>query len=223
MTLCVFDVNETLLDLSALDDEFEQLFGDRGVRVTWFGQMLQSALVATVTERYLPFGTVGVAALQMVAERRGVTLGEERERRLLDGMRTLPPHPETAESLAMLRAAGFRVAALTNSTLEVARAQIGNAGLSDLLEEVLSADEVQRLKPAPEPYALAADRLGVGLADIRLIAAHSWDVTGAIRAGARAAFVARPGMVLDPSGETPDIIGADLGEVAEAIIATDRP
>ena len=223
MTVCVFDVNETLLDLSALDDEFERLFGDRGVRASWFGQMLQSALVATVTERYVTFGELGVAALHMVAERHGVAVDESDERRLAAGMRTLPPHPDVTESLRTLRAAGFRTAALTNSTLEVATAQIANAGLSELFEEVLSADQARRLKPAPEPYALAADRLGVGLPDLRLIAAHAWDVTGAIRAGARAAFVARPGMVLDPSGETPDIVGADLAEVIAAIVANDRP
>jgi 2-haloacid dehalogenase len=219
----VFDVNETLLDLSALDDEFERLFGDRGVRASWFGQMLQSALVATVTERYVTFGELGVAALHMVAERHGVAVDESDERRLAEGMRTLPPHPDVTESLKTLRAAGFRTAALTNSTLEVATDQIANAGLSGLFEEVLSADQARRLKPAPEPYALAADRLGVGLPDLRLIAAHAWDVTGAIRAGARAAFVARPGMVLDPSGETPDIVGADLAEVTAAIVANDRP
>ena len=70
--VCVFDVNETLLDLAALDGEFERLFGDRGVRVAWFGQLLQSAMVATITERYTDFGTVGRAALEMIATRLGV-------------------------------------------------------------------------------------------------------------------------------------------------------
>ena len=70
--VCVFDVNETLLDLAALDGEFERLFGDRGVRVAWFGQLLQSAMVATITDRYTDFGTVGRAALEMTATRLGV-------------------------------------------------------------------------------------------------------------------------------------------------------
>ena len=53
--VCLFDVNETLLDLAALDGEFERLFGDRGARVAWFGQLLQSAMVATITDRYTAF------------------------------------------------------------------------------------------------------------------------------------------------------------------------
>ena len=44
--VCVFDVNETLLDLRALDPAFAQVFGDAGVRREWFAQMIQSALVA---------------------------------------------------------------------------------------------------------------------------------------------------------------------------------
>ena len=50
--VCVFDVNETLLDLAALDGEFERVFGDRGVRVAWFGQLLQLAMVSTITGNY---------------------------------------------------------------------------------------------------------------------------------------------------------------------------
>jgi len=86
---------------------------------------------------------------------------------------------------------------------------------------VLSADMVRRLKPAPEPYLLAAERLGVPVGQVRLIAAHAWDVAGAARAGCATAFVARPGKVLDPLVEAPDVIGADLAEVADRIIATD--
>jgi hypothetical protein len=48
------------------------------------------------------------------------------------------------------------------------------------------------------------------------------DVTGAIRAGWAAGFVARPNLVLDPAGERTDVIGADPRQVAEPIIASDR-
>src|ERR671921_825829 len=64
----VFDVNETLLDLTAMDPHFQRIFGDPGVRVGWFTQMIQSALVATVTGAYRPFGAHAMAALEMTAE-----------------------------------------------------------------------------------------------------------------------------------------------------------
>jgi 2-haloacid dehalogenase len=216
--VCLFDVNETLLDLGALDPHFERVFGDAGVRRAWFLQLLQSALVATVTGAYADFGKIGAAALEMVAEREGVDLAEEDRQRILGGMRDLPPHPEVAESLDRLRDAGLRLATLTNSTQQVAEAQMESSGLRGYFEQILSADAVKRLKPAPEPYRMAAESLGVEIGQVRLVAAHSWDVAGALRAGCVAAFVARPGMVLDPLVERPDVVGGDLREVADRIL-----
>jgi 2-haloacid dehalogenase len=219
----VFDVNETLLDLRALDPAFQRVFGDPGVRRLWFGQLLQSALVSIVTNAYADFGTVGRAALEMVARRAGVELGPDDATAILGGIRTLPPHPEVAGALDRLRDAGFRLASLTNSTEAVANAQLENAGLASRFERILSADTVRRLKPAREPYEMAARELGVGGGEVRLVAAHAWDVAGALAAGCRAAFVARPGMVLDPLAAAPDIVGSDLDEVATRILEVDRP
>ena len=181
--VCVFDVNETLLDLRALDPAFAQLFGDTAARREWFAQMIQSALVATVTGAYPPFGQIGDAALTMIAARRGVTLADDARRQLLGGMRSLPPHPDVRPALERLRSAGLRLAALTNSTAEVAEAQLANAGLAELFELRLSAD--------------------------------------ALRAGCAGAFVARPGMVLDPLVPAPDVTGVDMAEVAKRILASE--
>jgi 2-haloacid dehalogenase len=56
---------------------------------------------------------------------------------------------------------------------------------------------------------------------MRLIAAHAWDVAGAMRAGCAAAFVARPGALWNPLLEKPDVWGKDLREIADLIIARD--
>jgi 2-haloacid dehalogenase len=214
--VCVFDVNETLLDLAALDPLFERAFGDASVRQLWFNQMLQSAFVGVMTDAYTTFGEAAGAALRMTEERRGVEVSEEDRWEILGGLRDLPPHPEVAESLDRLRDAGFRLATLTNGTQEVAEAQIENAGLADRFEQILSADTAKRLKPAPAPYRMAARSLGVPEREMRLVAAHAWDVAGAQRAGCAAAFVAR--QPFDPLVTRPDVVGADLAEVADGII-----
>ena len=216
--VCVFDVNETLLDLGALDPHFERVFGDASARQAWFGQFLALWLTEMLTGEYTNFGTIGGGALEMVAKRQGVDLSDEDKQRILGDMQELPPHPEVEDGLGRLREAGIRLAALTNSTQQVADAQIDNSGLHDYFEQVLSADTVQRLKPAPEPYRMAAESLGVEVGQVRLVAAHAWDVVGAMRAGCAAAFVARPGMVLNPLAARPDVVGADLREVAAQIL-----
>jgi 2-haloacid dehalogenase len=217
----VFDVNESLLDLRALKPQFERVFGDGEVLHQWFGQVLQSALLTVVTGPYSDFGKVGRAALEMVAARRGVDLTDADARAILGGMRTLPPHPDVLPAIQRLKHAGFRLAALTNSPPAVAEAQLTNSGIAPHLDKMLSVDAVRRLKPAAEVYRHAADSFGVAPAEIRLVAAHSWDVAGAMRAGCKAAFITRPGMVLDPLFEPPDIVGADLGVVADRIIRVD--
>jgi len=217
--VCVFDVNETLLDLAALDPLFERIFGDASVRRLWFNQMLQSAFVAIITDAYTTFGEAAGAALRMTEERQGVQISDEDRREILGGLRNLPPHPEVPDSLDRLREVGFRLATLTNSTQEIAEAQIENAGLSDRFEKILSADTAKRLKPAPAPYRMAARALEIPERGMRLVAAHAWDVAGALRAGCAAAFVAR--QPFDPLVEQPDVVGDDLAEVADAIIAAE--
>ncbi|CAN5670736.1 haloacid dehalogenase type II [soil metagenome] len=216
--ICVFDVNETLLDLSALDPEFERVFGDKAVRKEWFGQFMVSMLVATVTDAYSPFGEIGSAAFDMVAKKRCITVPDEDKKAILTKVASLPPHPEVAENLARLKAAGYELATLTNSTPEVAEKQLENSNLAQYFDKILSADTIKRLKPAKEVYEMAARSYGVEARDIRLVAAHAWDIAGALRAGCRAAFVARPGMVLDPLVDKPDIVGKDLKEVVDKII-----
>jgi len=219
----VFDVIETLLDLQALAPAFEQVFGDAGALRDWFGQMLQSAFAITVAQRYADFGTVAKAALTMTAEKRAVRLTDQGVGTLLSGIRSLPAHPDSAKGLGILRDAGFRLAALTNSAEKVLEAQMTAAGLREYFEQLLTVDSVRQFKPAASVYRAAALRLGVPVAGLRMVAAHSWDVGGAMQAGCAAAFVARPGMVLDPLFERPAIIGRDIPEVARAIVATDVP
>jgi 2-haloacid dehalogenase len=214
-----FDVNETLLDLSALDPHFEQLLGSAAMRAQWFAQMLQLSFVGGLTGNYVDFTTAQRAALRMLAARQGATLSDSAIAAMVDRMRSLPPHPEVREALARLRAHDVTIIALTNSTADVAEDQLRNAGIRDLFDAAMSADSVRALKPAPAPYHAVADAYGVTIGGMRLVAAHAWDVSGALAAGARAAFVARPGMVLSPLGPQPDIVGADIAEVVAQIVA----
>jgi HAD superfamily hydrolase (TIGR01509 family) len=136
--------------------------------------------------------------------------------------RRLPPHPEVLGALEQLRSRGFPLATLTNSSEAVARGQLDQAGLAGFFDHTLSVETVRRYKPAPEPYLMAAERLGTGPSKVRMVAAHDWDVSGAMRAGCAAAFVSRGGRHF-AFGEPPDVVGADLTAVAEAILRKDEP
>jgi len=214
-----FDVNETLLDLRPLDPVFEESFGDASLRAQWFAQMLQVAFVGAITDRYVDFTRSQRAALDMLAQGHGITLPPDTADRVAATMRALPAHPDVADALTRLRAGGHQLAALTNSPHDVEQAQLAHAGLTNRFDAVLSADTVRALKPRPEPYELVAHTFAVPIVEVTLVTAHAWDVAGALAAGCRAAFIARPGMPRNPIDPEPDLIGADLGEIADRLLA----
>jgi 2-haloacid dehalogenase len=216
-----FDVNETLLDLRALDGPFEELLGSAELRGQWFAQMLQLSFVGGLTGDYVDFGTAQRAALRIVAQRSGRPVSDEAVGVMVDRMSSLPPHPEVPDALGRLRETSLKVVALTNSTASVAEAQLRNAAIGDCFDGLISADSVRALKPASAPYLAVAEAFGVAIDQVRLVAAHSWDISGALSAGATAAFVARTEMIPSPLGPQPDIVGADMAAVVDQIISRD--
>ncbi len=218
----VFDVNETLLDLTALRDPFGRAFGDAAPLGEWFARLLHASLVATLTDSYEEFASIGRRTLEAAAARRGLDLPDADRDAILGTMLRLLAHPEVPDALSRFRSAGFPLATLTNSSPEMARAQLEHAGILELFGHVLSVEEVRRYKPAPEPYHIAAERLGVDPSDVRMVAAHDWDVWGAMRAGCAAAYVARTDVPF-ALGRPPDLAGPDLSAAADAILAVDEP
>jgi 2-haloacid dehalogenase len=213
----VFDLNETLLDMSALDPLFADAFGDKSMRKVWFAQTLQSAMTMTITGDYAPFGDLARAALDMTARKRGVALDEERAKRIMRGLASLPAHGDAKAALTQLRAAGYRVAVLAQAPEAALEEQLERAKLRACFDHVFSTDSVRRFKPAAETYAYASAQLG-GAAPL-LVTAHDWDTAGAMHAGWKAAFVARFGTALNPLFARPTIVAPDLRAVASAICA----
>ena len=214
----VFDVNETLLDLRALDPHFLRIFGDAGVRRQWFGLVLRNALTLTIAGRYEDFVAVGGASLLMVADQHGIRLADDDAAAVAGSMTSLPPHGDVGPNLERLTSAGFRIAALTNSPQDAAEGQLASAGIAGHFERIMSVAPVARFKPAPEVYRMAAAELGIELARMTMVAAHDWDIAGAMAVGCRGAYLMRPGMVSNPLFPAPDIAAPTFDRVTDLLI-----
>ncbi len=214
----VFDVIETMLDTGALEPHFERVFGEKSVLREWFSQLLLYSEVATIAGPYFDFSTIAGAALDMTAASRKVMLSSNDKEQILEAMLSLPPHQDVHEALALLRDAGLRLVTLTNSNQRGMEEQLKNAGIETYFERKFSVDSVRKYKPAPETYQMVAKELNVTTSHLRMVAAHAWDIIGAMQAGCAGAFVARPGKVLNPLAAKPDIVGDDLRSVANQII-----
>jgi len=155
----------------------------------------------------------------MLADTRGIKIGDQDKRELTERFSTMPPHPEVPAALRKLRSAGFRLFTLTDNLLEVQTRQLENGGIADLFERRFSADGVKHHKPSREAYAYVEKELGAHPSQLCLIACHTWDTLGAVAAGWQAALIKRPGNDVLGVGPQPQIVGNDLDDVADHLIA----
>ena len=216
-----FDVNETLLDLTIMKKQVgDALGGNEALLSLWFTTMLQYSLVVSASGRYEPFGHIGAAALQMVAANQDITIPEDKARDIIvNAMQNLPPHPEVKEALAELKKEGYTLVALTNSNKESLKNKFENVGLTSYFDALLSIESVGKFKPFTDVYNWASTKMNVKPEECMLIAAHGWDVAGALWAGWRAAFVGRPGQQPFPLAPQTEINESDLNKIADILIS----
>jgi 2-haloacid dehalogenase len=222
LPLIVFDVNETLLDLETMEPIFARIFGEREAMRLWFANFIMYSAALTVTGCYVPFTDIGSAVMTMLAETRGIKIADADRKELTERFSTMPPHREVPAALRKLRDAGFRLFTLTDNLLEVQTRQLEHGGIVDLFERRFSADEVKHHKPSRQAYGHVERELGVGPAQLCLIACHTWDTLGAVAAGWEAALIKRVGNDVLGVGPQPHIVGNDLDDVADRLIARHR-
>jgi 2-haloacid dehalogenase len=219
LPLIVFDVNETLLDLGTMEPTFQRVFGERSAMRLWFANLIMYSAALTVAGCYVPFTDIGAAVMKMLADTRGIKIDDEDKKELTERFSTMPPHPEVPAALRKLRDAGFRLFTLTDNLLEVQTRQLEHGGIVDLFERRFSADGVKHHKPSREAYAYVERELAVGPSRFCLVACHTWDTLGAVAAGWEAALIKRVGNDVLEVGPQPQIVGNDLDEVADQLIA----
>ena len=217
----LFDLNGTVLDPAAIADPLGG--GDEERRLV--GDAFREALLMTMADTlsggaYRPLPEYLRAALERALRAAGRDTGP-----LDAAMRrtsAMQPFPEAARALGLLREAGLRVGVLTNSTTETAERALESARLRDCFDVVLGSDAGEVFKPHPRVYRHAVSELAVEPDQACLVAAHAWDVAGAMRAGLRGAWVARSERWLPAVVPEPDLRGNDLEDAAREIARRQR-
>lgn len=213
----IFDVNETLLDMTPLKISVgKALNGREDLLPLWFSTMLHYSLVETVTENYHHFGEIGTAALIMVAETQGIAINYETAKEaIVTPLRALPAHADVVPSMKKLKKGGFGIVSLTNSSAKGVETQFKNADLTSYFDNRYTVETIQKYKPHLDTYKMVLKDLGVKPEEVLMVAAHAWDLAGAKKAGLQTAFIKRSGKVLYPNVETPDYVVNDLSELVK--------
>jgi 2-haloacid dehalogenase len=219
-SICVFDVNETLLDIEFLAPLFQRLFGDRKVLREWFGQLILYSEAITLAGPYTTFFTLGQGVLKMMGSIHNVSIQKDDIEELRMRLLTMPAHPDVPAGLKQLKDAGFRLVTLTNSPPDPRTSPLKHAGIDGWFEKSFSVDRVRRFKPAAQVYHMVAEELDVPPAAICMVAAHVWDTIGAQSIGCSGALITRPGNALLPVHglPQPQAVAPDLPGLATQLI-----
>ncbi|WP_209550170.1 haloacid dehalogenase type II [Flavobacterium sp. CG_23.5] len=215
----IFDVNETLLDMSPLKKSINTLLGnEQGFRI-WFGMLLLYSTVSNSINEYHDFGTIAAATLAMAATSMNKKVNEDEIKEALSTILTLQAYPDVEKGLKFLKDHGFRLVTLTNSPPQALKQQLLNSNLTDYFEQALSIDSLKKYKPEAETYLWAAKKLAATPQEMLMIAAHGWDIAGASHAGLSTGFIAREGQSLYTLSNKPNFQANDILAMAQLLVA----
>ncbi|MFJ7767875.1 haloacid dehalogenase type II [Streptomyces sp. NPDC097107] len=217
----VFDVNETLSDLTPLRARFEDVNAPGHLLPTWFAGVLRDGFALTAAGAYADFASIahdGVRALLSGLE--GWTGdAEAAARHILDGFAHLDVHPDVPDGIRKLSEAGYRLTAMTNGSVAMAERLLDRAGVLDRFEALSDVGGPRRWKPGPAAYLYAVERVGVRPDQALMVAVHPWDIDGAQRAGLDGAWLRRGASVYPRAMTPPRYRAQDLRELADVMVA----
>jgi 2-haloacid dehalogenase len=189
----VFDAYGTLFDVFSVTALCEQMFPGNGaaLAMVWRSKQLQYTLLRSMMHRYQDFWEVTRDGLVYAAHSLKLDLDADKRARLMEAYMTLAAFPDVQPGLQQLKAMGLRLAVLSNGEPRMLASAARSAGIADLLDAVISVDEVKVFKPSPRVYELAAAHLNIPKASIGFVTSNNWDAHGAGSAGLTTFWIQR--------------------------------
>ncbi|QGN58074.1 haloacid dehalogenase type II [Nostocoides sp. HKS02] len=215
--LVVFDVNETLSDMSGLAAVFAELCARPELAAIWFSGLLRDGFALTVTGDNPDFGALARQSLRPLLDSHGVPNPDTAVDAVMDAFAGLPVHGDVVEGVRGLAAGGVRLVTLSNGAASVARGLFERHAIADCFEQLLSVADAPAWKPAASAYEYALRTCDASPAETMLVAVHPWDIHGAAAAGLTTAFVNRAGTPYPAFFSRPDLEVASLVELAEVV------
>jgi 2-haloacid dehalogenase len=217
----VFDQYGTIVDMQkGLREAVTPFLREKGWEgspdsfVTWWRRThFENSMIDALVDRgHTPYREIGHRAVSYVMDRCRIGYSQDEVRKLVGEIENLKPFPDVLPALEKLRAAGYRLAILSNGDrdmLEAARPHIGFA-----FDHVISAAQAAYFKPHWKTYATAEALIGLDRSALLFVANHAFDCIGAKAYGMRAAFIDRRKRPFGETPHQPDVVAADFAELA---------
>jgi len=215
-----FDSYSTLVDVDAAERALADRVPDpEPVSRHWRARSLMYTFVANHVDGYRPFYELNRAALTGALAAHGVDLTADERDEILAVYHELDVFDDVRAGLERLADAGYAPHVVSNGNPEMLASMVEHADIADVVVDTVSADEVERFKPAAELYRHAAARAGTPVDAVAHVTAAWFDVQGAAHAGMQGVWLDRKGDPPEPFGADPDLTAETIHEVAEALDA----
>lgn len=218
VTTVTFNSYSTLLDVDSTETALKNVSTDpEPVARLWRDRSLKYARMCNFLGVYEPFYELNRLGLKYALEYYGVELTAEEREEILSVYHNLHVFDDVRPGMEALSDAGYDLWVISNGDPEMLASLVQVADIDDLIEDAISADEVECYKPDADLYRHAAGRTGTPIDQIVHVTAGWIDVMGAMNAGMQSVWVDRKGDPWETFGAEPDLIIETFDELVEVL------
>ena len=221
----VFDQYGTIVDMQkGLTEAVTPFLQNKGWSgspnsfVTWWRRThFENSMIDALCDRgHTPYRQIGHRAVSYVMDRCGIRYTQDEVCWLVSQIESLKPFPDVIAALERLRAAGLKLAILSNGDRDMLEAAKPHIGFP--FDRVISVQEAGYFKPHWKTYAKAEELIGEDRSSTLFVANHAFDCIGAKSFGMRSAFIDRRKRPFGETPHQPDILVKSMSELADVIV-----
>jgi 2-haloacid dehalogenase len=223
----VFDAYGTLFDVYSIQALAEELYPSHGadIAVKWRDKQIEYTRLitqsdphsSTGSQYYQPFWELTKLSLEYTIDRLKLDRSSGQVQKMMDQYAYLTPFPENLDVLLKIKGMGLTTAILSNGSPEMLASAVKSAGMEDVLDHIISVDQIRLFKTSPESYGLVQKTISVNKDEVLFVSSNAWDALGATWFGFKTLWVNRQNLPYEAIGPRPNYAGSDLTKVIDIL------
>lgn len=211
--ICVFDAYGTLFDVHSASEKYKDEIGElyNEFSILWRAKQLEYSFLSEIMDDYTDFIDITANSLDYACNTFKIT-SDKLKINLMSSYMELSPYSEVIKTLLKFKEKGLKLVILTNGSYKMINNAVESSGLKNILDSVISVEEVKKFKPNKEVYKIITDKFNVNLKDVVFFSSNGWDIIGASKFGFNTIWINRFNKETEISKYTPDYIVSNLKE-----------
>ena len=217
LDLVIFDVNQTMFSLNALNKKFKEFGLKQSLVNNWFLSVLKEGFSSSLSQQFVDFKTIGKNELIKIFLQNNTLYNHKIINSILGEFSNLKVHPDIKTSLKYLKKNKIKIVTLTNGSVSNTKLLLKKNDINNFIDECFSINSFKIWKPAREVYLKTCEKMKIKPGRALMIAAHGWDINGAKLAGLKTAYITRYEKKLSNFYNRPDYVGKDSREIIKKL------